>query len=203
MLALPKLPLKPAVSYAKPLPTIQKMKIGTKILILFLTLNFLSCKEKTQETESKKVITEFDNSAINQNYFPKPIGIINDYGQVFTESQRTELSKIIYDYDIKTTRQIVVVTIDSIKPYQDIQKYATDLGQTWGVGNAEKNNGLTIVVCNPCRQIGIATGKGTELILTDEICKEVIDNKIIPEFKNGEFYNGIKNGVTELIEKWE
>lgn len=179
------------------------MKIGTKILILFLTLNFLSCKGIAQETETKKPTPEFDFSGMEKNSFPKPIGIINDYGQIFTESERTELSKILYDYDIETTRQIVVVTIDSIKPYNDIQKYATDLGQTWGVGNAEKNNGLTIVVCNPCRQIGIATGTGTELILTDEICKKVIEEKIIPDFKNGEFYNGIKKGVLELIEKWE
>jgi uncharacterized protein len=179
------------------------MKIGTKILILFLTLNLLSCKGNAQETESKNPTTEFDFSGMEKNSFPKPIGIINDYGQIFTESQRTELSKILYDYDVETTRQIVVVTIDSIKPYNEIQKYATDLGQTWGVGTAEKNNGLTIVVCNPCKQIGIATGTGTELILTDEICKKVIEEKIIPEFKNGEFYSGIKKGVLELIEKWK
>jgi uncharacterized protein len=97
----------------------------------------------------------------------------------------------------------VIVTIDSIKPYESIQRYATDLGEKWGIGSAEKNNGLAIVVCNPCKQIGIATGTGTELILTDEICKKVIEEKIIPEFKNGEFYNGIKKGVIELIEKWK
>ncbi len=179
------------------------MKIGIKILILFLTANLLSCKGNSKLTETKKATTEIENSKIEISTFPKPIGRINDYGRVFTESQRTELSKIIYDYDIETTRQIVVVTIDSIKPYNNIQKYATDLGQTWGVGTAEKNNGLIIVVCNPCRQIGIATGTGTELILTDKICKEVIEKKIIPEFKNGEFYNGIKNGITELITRWK
>ena len=179
------------------------MKIGTKILILFLTLNFLSCKGNAQETKIIKPTTELGISEVEKGSIPKSIGIINDYGQVFTESQRTELSKILYDYDIKTTRQIVVVTIDSIKPYENIQKYATDLGKIWGVGTAEKNNGLTIVVCNPCREIGIATGIGTELILTDEICKKVITEKIIPKFKNGEFYSGIKKGVLELIEKWK
>ena len=180
-----------------------KMKIGTKILILFLTLNFLSCKGNAQETKIIKPTSELGISEVEKGSIPKSIGIINDYGQVFTESQRTELSKILYDYDIKTTRQIVVVTIDSIKPYENIQKYATDLGETWGVGTAEKNNGLTIVVCNPCREIGIASGIGTELILTDEICEKVINEKIIPEFKNGEFYSGIKKGVLELIEKWK
>lgn len=181
--------------------TIPEMKIGTKILILFLTLNLLSCKGSAQETKEPK--TEIDFSETIKSTFPKPIGIINDYGKVFLELQRTELSKVLYDYNIETTRQIVVVTIDSIKPYQNIQKYAVDLGNEWGIGNAEKNNGLTIVVCNPCRQIGIATGTGTELILTDEICKNVIDQTIIPEFKNGKFYGGIKNGVAELIKKWK
>ncbi len=179
------------------------MKIGTKILILFLTLNLLSCKGSVQETETKKPTPKFEFSEMERSSFPKPIGIINDYGQIFTEAQRTKLTKVLYDYDIETTRQIIVITIDNIKPYTNIQKYATDLGNTWGVGTAEKNNGLTIVVCNPCRQIGIATGTGTKLILTDEICKNVIDQTIIPEFKNGNFYDGIKNGVAELIKKWE
>ena len=97
----------------------------------------------------------------------------------------------------------VVVTIDSINPYSDIQKMATDLGKYWGVGTAEKDNGLIILLCKPCQKIGIATGFGTELVLIDQICKQVIDKTIIPEFKNGDFYSGIKNGVTELITKWK
>ncbi len=180
------------------------MKIGTKILILFLTLNLLSCKGSAQETETKKPNIEFDFSTVEKYRESKLKGqIINDYDSIFSPLQRKELSDIIYDYNIETTRQIVVVTIDSISPYSDIRKYATDLGNYWGVGDAKKNNGLTIVTCNTCRQIGIATGTGTELILTDEICKEVIDKTIIPEFKNGEFYSGIKKGVTELIAKWK
>ena len=180
------------------------MKIGTKILILFLTLNLLYYKGNAQETETKNPKTEFDFSKIEKFKETKLKGlIINDYDSIFNSAQRKELSDIIYVYNIKTTRQIVVVTVDSISPYSEIQKYAGDLMNYWGIGTAEKNNGLTIVVCNPCRQIGIATGSGTELILTDEICKKVIEEKIIPEFKNGEFYSGIKKGVIELIEKWK
>ena len=180
------------------------MKIRTKILILFLTLNLLSCKGTAQETEVKQTTTEFDFSTVEKFRETKIKGqIINDYDSIFSPSQIKELSDIIYDYNIETTRQIVVVTIDSIDPYSDIQKMATDLGKYWGFGTAEKDNGLIILLCKPCRKIGIATGTGTELILTDEICKNVIDQTIIPEFKNGDFYGGIKKGVTELIKKWE
>ncbi len=179
------------------------MKIERILIITLLILSFVSCKTTRQEKKVEKAIPEVTLSETKKNIFPKSIGIINDYSQIFTISQRTELSKILYDYNIETTRQIVVITIDSIKPYNDIRKYATDLGNNWGVGTAEKDNGLTIVICNPCRQIGIATGTGTGMILTDEICKSVIENTIIPEFKNEKFYNGIKNGITELIAEWK
>ncbi|GAA4239678.1 hypothetical protein GCM10022291_34970 [Postechiella marina] len=53
------------------------------------------------------------------------------------------------------------------------------------------------------RKIRISTGHGTEKILTDEICKKIIDQTIIPEFKNGDYYSGIEKGITELIAKWE
>lgn len=184
--------------------TIPKMKIGTKILILFLSLNLLTFKGTAQETKTKKPTTEFDFSTVEKFQGTKlKSQIINDYDGIFSPLQRKELSDIIYNYNIETTRQIVIVTIDSISPYSDIRKYATDLSNYWGVGDAEKNNGLTIVMCNSCSKIGIATGTGTELILTDEICKEVIEKTIVPKFKNGEFYDGIKNGVIELIAKWK
>jgi len=179
------------------------MKAITKVLILFLILNTLACKDSSQKTETKKNSTEFNVSKVEKNQFPKSSGIITDNSYLFTKSQRTELSKLLYDYEIVTTRQIIIVTVDSIKPYNNVQKYATDLANAWGVGTAEKNNGLTIVICNYCREVGIATGYKTAHILTDEICKEVIENTIIPEFKNEDFYSGTKKGVTKLIEKWE
>jgi len=173
-----------------------------RLIIGFFILSLIACKSVDIPVSNANPTVQKTLSEKNWTTFPKSIGIINDYGKIFTDSQRTELTKVLNNYNIETTRQIVIITIDSIKPYNNIQKYATDLANNWGIGTAEKNNGLTMVVCNPCRQIGIATGLGTEMILTNEICKEVIDKTIIPEFKNGEYYNGIKNGVTELIEKW-
>lgn len=62
---------------------------------------------------------------------------------------------------------------------------------------------MAIVVCKPWLQIAIATGYGTELILTDEICKKVIEDKIVPEFKKGKFYNGTKKCCVGLNRKVE
>ncbi len=180
----------------------QKMKTGKLLLILMLTLSLISCKS-SQEVKAITPTAQLDFSETKKTSFPPPLGIINDYGQVFTESQRTELSKMLYSYDIETTRQIAIITIDDIKPYKDIQKYASDLGNEWGVGSAEKDNGLVLVLCPPLRQIGISTGLGTEQVLTDEVCKKVLDNVMIPEFKNGNYYEGIEKGVKEFMGKWK
>jgi len=189
------------------------MKI--KLLILLLSLNLFACKNFQHKTETKKTSSEieksepqqlftgFDFSSVDKFRNTKNKGlIVNDYDSIFSPAQRQELTDLLYNYDKNTTRQIVIVTIDDISPYSDIHKFATDLGNYWGVGQAEKNNGLVLLVCKPCRQVTIATGNGTEKVLTDDICQNVINEKIIPEFKKGDFYNGIKKGVEELIEKW-
>lgn len=103
-----------------------------------------------------------------------------DFDRIFSPYEQQELSTIINNYYLKTTRQIVVVTVNNIEPYTDIQKYASDLGNYWGVGDAKKNNGLLIVLCNSCKKIGIASGTETQLILTNQICTEVVNHTIIP-----------------------
>ena len=72
-----------------------------------------------------------------------------------------------------------------------------------GIGLKEKDNGLSIVFSKSLKKIKISTGIGTEKVLTDVICKKIIDQTIISEFENGDYYNGIEKGLAELITKWE
>ena len=134
---------------------------------------------------------------------PKYIGRVNDFEHILTDNQIKNLTKIINDFEVKTTNEIAIVTVDSIRPYEDIVPYSVDLGTLWGIGKKGKNNGLLVVVSKGLRKIRISTGYGTEKILKDEICKKIIDTQMIPEFKNGDYYNGIKNGLLALIDKWQ
>lgn len=180
-----------------------KMSTIRVLLVLLLTFNLISYAGIAQEREEQKTKPKIESVEIKNDAFPETIGIVNDYSQIFDEAQEVELSEMLYNYNIKTTRQIVVVTVDDISPYNDIQKYASDLAGKWGVGSADKNNGLVVVLCLPLRKVGIATGIGTQLILTNETCKEVIDNIMVPEFKAERYYLGIKKGISELIIKWD
>ncbi|PKH52908.1 hypothetical protein CXF68_20360 [Tenacibaculum sp. Bg11-29] len=153
--------------------------------------------------ENGKPATELTVGIDSITNFPKPIGYVNDFENIFTNDERIKLDKTIGAYQIESTNEIAIVTISSIEPYENIKKYATELSNEWGIGKAEKNNGLLILFSQSLGKIQISTGTGTEKILTDEICKKVIDQIIIPEFKKGDFHSGIKKGLEELIIKWK
>ena len=85
---------------------------------------------------------------------------------------------------------------------EKIQMYATRLGQQLGVGKKDKNNGLLILIAPNDRQVSIATGYGTEKILTDYICKVIIDSTMIPKFKNQDYYGGVNSALDSIIAKW-
>ncbi|WP_435263484.1 TPM domain-containing protein [Tenacibaculum sp. nBUS_03] len=174
------------------------------IFIAFLTI--YSCKtkqiEKTEpNTNPPKV--EFSEFDLGKSDLPKLKREVNDFEHIFDVEQLEKLTLMIREFEKNTTNQIAIVSIDSIGKYTDFDKFAVDLSNYNGIGLKEKDNGLSIVFSKNLRKIRISTGFGTEKILTDKICKNIIDQTIIPEFKNGDYYNGIKKGMVELIAKWK
>lgn len=134
---------------------------------------------------------------------PKSIGWVNDFEDILTTAQEQKLTDIIVEFDKKTTNQIAIVTVHDISPYENMKTYATALGNHWGVGQKDKHNGLVIVVSKNLRKVWISTGLGTEKVLTNEICKKIIDEKMIPEFRQGNSFEGLVKGLNELIGNWK
>jgi len=135
--------------------------------------------------------------------FPEPTGYITDTEDIFTEAEEATLTAIIEDFTVTGKGQIAVLTIASIKPYDDFYRYALDLSNHWGVGHKGKDDGVTIVISAALRQIRINTGNGTQKILSDSFCNNVLQNKMIPNFKNMDYYQGVKEGLESLITEWK
>lgn len=173
-----------------------------KAVVIIASLLCVVCNSFAQQ----KLPVKEQNEAFVDNVesiFPKPLGLVNDYRNVFTDDQVSFLSDLLENYEKDTSRQVAIVTIDSMEPYQDIVTYGSDLGNFWGVGTKEKNKGLLIVFCKPCKQVGIATGEGTELVLTDQICQEVVNKDMLPKFINNQYYDGLLSGVESLLKQWK
>ena len=155
------------------------------LYILLVSLAFISCKTKTEE------ILETNQS------------VVQDYAQIFSKVEADSLSKKIIDFELFSTNEICVYTIDSIPNNESALYYATKIANNLGVGKKEKDNGLLILISKYDRQIGIATGYRTENIFTDYMCKTIIENTIVPQFKNGNYYEGINNALDSIMTKWK
>jgi uncharacterized protein len=135
---------------------------------------------------------------------PVPPRLVNDFANVLSASEREFLEDSLVRFDRATSTQIVVVTVPDLQGY-DTGDFAFQLGEKWGVGQKENNNGVVILVKpkqgNSKGQVFIATGYGLEGVLPDAIVNStVIDNEMIPYFKENNYYKGISNGVKVIME---
>ena len=91
--------------------------------------------------------------------------------------------------------QVAVVAVDDIAG-GDPFSFAVDLFRSWGVGGAESNNGLGILLVKDLREIRFVTGGGLEGILPDALCKRIQLNYMLPAFREGDYSAGMVAGVT-------
>ena len=166
-------------------------------IFIILILTFFSCK--TAKVESK---IEHPKTEIIASEFPQQIGFVNDFENIFTEEEIKFLEKLLIYYKDTSNRQVAVITIDSIPKNTEFEQYAIKMSDNWNVGKDNEGNGLTVVLSKSLRKVRISTTEKTRYYLTDEFCKKVIDENMIPEFKNGKYYDGLLLGLNELIRKW-
>jgi uncharacterized protein len=121
-----------------------------------------------------------------------------DYANLLSNAQKKKLETKLINYSDSTTTQIVVITIESLKN-EDINQLATRWAHTWGFGQKKEDNGVIILVAKDDRKIAIQAGYGLEDRLTAGQGGEIIRNVITPEFKNGNYYEGLDKGADELL----
>lgn len=129
----------------------------------------------------------------------KPIGYVNDFAGILTEADKARIKTLITETEKKTSAEIAVVTINSLEG-ANLEEFANEIFNTWGIGKKGKDNGALILVAKNERKIRIETGYGLEPILPDGKCGEIIRNVLTPAFRKGEFGEGLYQAV-ELIAK--
>lgn len=122
-----------------------------------------------------------------------------DNEEVLTTDQELELDSIFREHQKRTTNQIVLVATPTYGDFENNRMFAVDFGNKLGVGMAKRNNGVVIVFSQTKREIFVATGLGTEVVLKDEDIKPIIDSVFIPKFKAGLVFEGLKAGSEAIV----
>ncbi len=133
---------------------------------------------------------------------PEPPRLVNDLAGILTPDQVQQLERKLVDYNDSTSTQIVVVIVKSLNGY-DKNDFANRLGQRWGVGQKGKNNGAVVLVKpkypNEKGEASIQTGYGLEGAIPDALAKRIVDNEMIPNFRDGNYYKGIDDATNVMF----
>src|SRR5262245_41030981 len=108
---------------------------------------------------------------------PNPPRLVTDLAGMLSTSENQALEDKLVAFNDSTSTQISVVIITSLGMWEKAE-YATELGERWGIGRKDKDNGVLVLIAKDERQIFIATGRGVEEFLPDAVCKRIVENII-------------------------
>ncbi len=124
---------------------------------------------------------------------------VYDYIDLLTPQQKNDLRSKLVRYSDTTSTQIVVAIIGTTNG-DDISMVGANWGEKWGIGQADEDNGILILLAKDDRTIDINTGYGIEYRITDRMAERIINNYMIPEFKSGNYYEGLDLGTDVIFQ---
>lgn len=128
----------------------------------------------------------------------QPQSWVNDYAGVFSSAEASALDQKLNEFEYRSSTQIFVVTIDNNGGYA-ASDLSQRIGERWGVGQEGKDNGLLVLLDMQVNDVYISTGYGLEEYIPDGTASRIIENEIIPNFRNGEFYAGVDSATNVMI----
>jgi uncharacterized protein len=134
-----------------------------------------------------------------QNYPARESQFVNDFANILDDQTEERITQALSELQQSRNVEMTVVTLESMTDYGfsgEIEPFATGLFNTWALGDATRNDGIMMLVAIQDRAMRIELGAGYPKAL-DKTAKTIIDEIMIPQFKNGNFASGIEKGVFE------
>jgi len=123
-------------------------------------------------------------------------GRVTDAADLLDPRTEVRLADRLARYEKATRHQMVVVTAASLSGAR-VDNFGTCLGNRWGIGDSDRNDGILILIAPSERQMRIATGSGMETILTDEKALKIV-RRMTPYFAEGDYAGGLFDGVEAI-----
>jgi len=132
---------------------------------------------------------------------PALSGRINDQAGILSTSEERNLENLLHETEKSTSAQVALLTIKSLQG-ENLEDYSLRVAEAWGLGQRDRDNGVLLLIALQEKKIRLEVGYGLESSLTDMKSGYIIRNIITAEFRRGNFYQGIAEGlgaVTQII----
>ena len=128
---------------------------------------------------------------------PGYAGYVNDYANILSGQTRAKLTALSEEIESKTASQLAIVTVGTTAPL-DLETYAVELFEKWGIGQKGKDNGVLMLIAVNDRAVRIEVGYGLEGAIPDALAKNIIDKSMTQFFKQGNYNQGVLQGAAVL-----
>ncbi len=122
---------------------------------------------------------------------------IVDNANILTTDQEASLAQTIQNEQTATGNQIGILTIPSLQG-EVLEDYSIKVARNWGIGQKERNSGVLLLITVEEHQVRIEVGYGLEGALTDIRSGQIIRDRITPQFRAGNYYQGISDGLAGI-----
>lgn len=126
-------------------------------------------------------------------------GWVTDMADILSPNAEAELNQTIANLEAKNGSEIAVVTVPETAPSATTKQFATTLFNRWGIGKADKNNGVLVLISQSDRRVEIETGYGLQAILPNAKVSDIIQQEMTPKFKQGDYNGGTIAGTKSLV----
>ncbi len=125
---------------------------------------------------------------------------VNDFAGILSPETEQEIMSISVPLAEETGAQIVVLTVQSMDG-QDIESFSRGTFVQWGIGDAEKHNGVLLVIAMDERMSRIEIGYGLEGALNDAKTGRIQDDYLVGNLGAGNFDEGVLGTYLALAEE--
>ncbi|GGG38846.1 TPM domain-containing protein [Hymenobacter glacieicola] len=129
---------------------------------------------------------------------PAPFRFVNDQAQLLPAANAKTLENGLRRYADENGTQIVVVTVPSLGG-REVADYARELGTAWGIGQRDKDNGVVVLIGAQERTVTIQAGSGLRQQITPALTSQIINEKMTPSFKQGNYFAGLRAGLNAVM----
>jgi len=137
-------------------------------------------------------------AALAQVTIPPLTSPVIDLTNTLTAQQVASLDQTLRAFAARKGSQIQVVVVPTTQP-ETIEQYSIRVAEQWKLGRKGVDDGAILVVAKDDHAVRIEVGYGLEGALTDVLAGRIVDQVILPRFRDGDFVGGINEGVARMI----
>jgi uncharacterized protein len=130
---------------------------------------------------------------------PRLHGRVTDLAGLLSQQQAGLLEDQLTRFERETSHQVVVLTVPTLED-EDIASFSIRVAEDWKIGRKGHDNGVILLIARDDRKLRIEVGYGLEGVLPDAIANRIIQDVIVPRFRDRDFAGGIESGVSAIIQ---